>query len=102
MDDYMMTDSKVIGFLAASSTLEQLTLEQITPTLLLDALSVESPFPQLKKLDIEINHDAVPSMAKLFGSVMQLTVTLRPTEDWDTPVTEVRIRPLSELTELRT
>ncbi|GFF37916.1 hypothetical protein IFM61606_02179 [Aspergillus udagawae] len=102
MDHHNMTDSKVIEFLATSSTLEQLTLEQITPELLGDALSVESPFPQLKELDIEINQDAVPSMAKLFGSVMQLSVTLRPTEDLDTPETEVRIRPLSELTELRT
>ncbi|KAF7155362.1 hypothetical protein CNMCM5623_007433 [Aspergillus felis] len=101
-DDHMMTDSKVIEFLAASSTLEQLILNEITSRLLWDALSVESPFPQLKRSDIEISQDAVALMAKLFGSVMQLSVTLWPTEDWDTRETEVRIRPFSELTELRT
>ncbi|GIJ91090.1 hypothetical protein Asppvi_010055 [Aspergillus pseudoviridinutans] len=101
LEDHMMADSKVIEFLAASSTLEQLTLEQITSELLWDALSVESPFPQLNRLDIEISQDAVPSMAKLFGSVFQLSVTLRSTEDWDTRETEVSIRPFSKLAELR-
>ncbi|GFF39554.1 hypothetical protein IFM58399_05620 [Aspergillus lentulus] len=101
LEDHMITDSEVIEFLAASSTLERLDLEQITPEFLWDALSIEAPFPQLNRLDIDIHHDAVPSIAKLFGSVIQLRVTLRAIEDWFTRET-VRIRPLSELTELRT
>jgi hypothetical protein len=101
LEDHMITDSKVIEFLATSSTLERLDLEQITPELLWDALSIEAPFSQLNRLDIDIRHDALPSIAKLFGSVIQLRVTPRATEDWFGRET-VRIRPLSELTELRT
>jgi hypothetical protein len=82
LGDHMITDSKVIEFLATSSTLERLDLEQITPELLWDALAIEAPFPQLNRLDIDIRHDAVPSIPKLFGSVIQLRVTPRATENW--------------------
>ncbi|KAF4179595.1 hypothetical protein CNMCM8927_007558 [Aspergillus lentulus] len=103
MDHVCMADSKVIEFLATSSTLEQLTLEQIYPVFLTDALTVEAPFAQLKRLDIEITQDAFASIAKLFSSVLQLRVTFRATDSWDRRETEVvRIRPLSEMTELRT
>ncbi|KAF4212982.1 hypothetical protein CNMCM8980_009572 [Aspergillus fumigatiaffinis] len=102
MDHHNMTDSKVIEFLATSLTIEQLTLEQIYPELLTEALSVEAPFPQLNRLDIEITQDALASMAKLFSSVIQLRVALRATEVWGTRKIEVRIQPLSEMTQLRT
>ncbi|PKX90035.1 uncharacterized protein P174DRAFT_454198 [Aspergillus novofumigatus IBT 16806] len=101
LEDHLITDSKVIEFLATSSTLERLDLEQISPELLSDALSIEAPFPRLNRLDIEICHDAVPSLAKLFGSVIQLRVMPRDTEGLYIRES-VRIQPLSDLTELRT
>ncbi|RHZ61462.1 uncharacterized protein CDV56_108213 [Aspergillus thermomutatus] len=100
-DGHTMIDSKVIGFLATSQRIEQLSLDRITPEMLRDALSLEAPFPEMMKLDIEIRQDAVASMVEIFNSIFALRVTLKATNTWETEIRSRALRPLSELSRVR-